>query len=73
MSKVFFSFFSVFLKGGSLLQCLIKCFSLCVIPGNLALVLGGVRVHILGLHQRRVSRNDCLHTERRHEMAFLSP
>lgn len=55
-------FFSVFQRKRSLPLRFTKCFSLCLIPGDPALVLCGVRVHVLRLHQRRVSENDCLHT-----------
>lgn len=54
--------FFVFQRKSSLPLRFIKCFSLCLIPGDPALVLCGVRFHVLRLHQRRVSENDCLHT-----------
>lgn len=42
---------------------LIKSVPSCLIPGDPALVLRGVRIHIPRLHQRRVSENSHMHAK----------
>lgn len=50
---------------------LIKSLSLSLISGDPSFLLSGVGVHILRLHQRRVSGNVHLETEGNHEIAFF--